>query len=686
MPVAKNRIEILQVNKLRYCVCERDVAQIEKLCASGVALLINYNEPEHGDTALNVAASRNDVEMVEFLLSLGAHPDVVDFKGRSTLMIAAEHGNAECFEVLAKAGANMHLNDAEGKGILWYCTQPTERHAAILDIALRYGADVNNKSTDGKPFFVEACQKAKEGEALCLTLLSNGADINGTHEASGLTGLMAACSADSPAVAKAILVAGADPNVVDKFNATAAHYAARSGSLACLAVLVAYGCKLDQQDARNKFERCGGGWTPLHYAALGRAMCCRFLVQRGCDPKVKTDDGLMPRLVAKEAGSKACIKELKKGEKIFGKVGKSNEPWAITLYDWSYTRQSDLLDLFKSYDPDAIGQIRKEDFVDCLQSLNAPLPEEEVKGLVQAHDKRKDGSIDYGEFLSGKRYLNKAYVMSAFEKKKKKGKKGRKKGKKKGKGKIPMPIPTRAEGERTEGGGPPEEFIVRQVGYTDGLGQPGALAHPLADDTAWYSSQAGVTYCGAHEAAKYGDIKSLQAAFAHGTSIDVRDKYYKTPLMTAAARGELNTVRFLILRGADVRAKDNFKWTALHHACHAGHQQVAACLLDNGADIDAPALNGGTALMRAIGASRLDVVQYLIERGANTRVANAKGQSPMDLAGSYADPRVYTTVKLKLEADLIAEKRKAGKKKGQASASSAMEDDGDGADNDDDDD
>lgn len=53
---------------------------------------------------------------MDHILSLGAHPDVVDFKGRAAIMRAAELGNVECFERLALAGANMKIRDIQGKG------------------------------------------------------------------------------------------------------------------------------------------------------------------------------------------------------------------------------------------------------------------------------------------------------------------------------------------------------------------------------------------------------------------------------------------------------------------------------------------------------------------------------------------------------------------------------------------
>ena len=116
MPVAQTRLETLQICKLLQCVREEDRAQVEKLTTNGVPHLINYNEPADGETAINIAAVANNEEIIEFLLELGAHPDVMDFKGRSAVMRAAEFGHIQCMEKLAKAGADMKLKDMEGKG------------------------------------------------------------------------------------------------------------------------------------------------------------------------------------------------------------------------------------------------------------------------------------------------------------------------------------------------------------------------------------------------------------------------------------------------------------------------------------------------------------------------------------------------------------------------------------------
>ena len=116
MVVAEERLEVLQVLKLLQCVRNNDKDQVQKLIENGVEGLVNLNEPNEGQCALNLAAEANNLEMTKFLLDLGAHPNVSDFKGRTAVMRAAEYGHVQVMEELVKAGSDLKLTDDEGKG------------------------------------------------------------------------------------------------------------------------------------------------------------------------------------------------------------------------------------------------------------------------------------------------------------------------------------------------------------------------------------------------------------------------------------------------------------------------------------------------------------------------------------------------------------------------------------------
>lgn len=73
-------------------------------------------EPYQVQVDLSVSVLCLLTDLVGFLLSLGAHPDVQDKQGRTPAMIAAELGNEEILSLLLQKQPDMALVDAEGKG------------------------------------------------------------------------------------------------------------------------------------------------------------------------------------------------------------------------------------------------------------------------------------------------------------------------------------------------------------------------------------------------------------------------------------------------------------------------------------------------------------------------------------------------------------------------------------------
>ncbi|XP_050808028.1 ankyrin repeat and EF-hand domain-containing protein 1 isoform X1 [Gopherus flavomarginatus] len=673
MSLTDKRLENLQIYKVLQCVCQKDKRQIEKLTKLGFPELINFTEPVDGDSALHLACIANDIDMCNFLLEQGAHPDVQDRMGRTPAMKAAELGHDLALDKLAKAEADMTIVDNDGKGVLFYCILPTKRHFRCVQIALEYGADVNNCTIDGKPVFLQACEQAHEIKEICLKFLERGADPNAINLATGRTALMEAAREGVIEVVRGILERGGDVNIFDNERHNAAHFAAKGGFFEILRIISAYNGDVGLI-AMN-------GNTPLHYAAAGGfADCCKFIGQRGCDPKWKNLLTKTPRMTAKEGGFKAASKELRKIERLHAKISKpgpkeDNPHWAMRLHDWSLEHQTALREAFEVVDR-GDGTISKDDFASIIQEKCEFVDAELVQTVAQAHDKSRAGGINIEEFFKGSKYLQKAYLISSFGPKKKKGKKG--KGKK-GKFSIPMPICVMPESlcPRRIDGGTPMYMIETYQNVTDGnrfhRDQP--PEHPLQDDSAWYIDEPEKTYTKINYLTKAGDIVSLKKAFEEGVPVDIRDVYYKTPLMAACGSGNMDAVKYLLEKGADVNATDNFKWTPLHHACHAGQQDIAEVLVKSGAAIDAVTINSATPLMRAIESCRLDSVQYLIDSGAKVQMENRKGQNTLDIAKAYADFRLIDLLQEKLDclpkppetkADKGKKVKKAGKPKSAA--------------------
>ncbi len=114
--VAEGNLEVLQIYKLLQYVREKNKPQINKMVDVGVSSLLNLTEPKQGLGALYQASLERDEDLIRFLLSLGAHPDIQDKKGRTPLMLAAQLGYFNIVYLLITNHANVNLTDEEGKG------------------------------------------------------------------------------------------------------------------------------------------------------------------------------------------------------------------------------------------------------------------------------------------------------------------------------------------------------------------------------------------------------------------------------------------------------------------------------------------------------------------------------------------------------------------------------------------
>ncbi|XP_056135341.1 ankyrin repeat and EF-hand domain-containing protein 1-like [Lampris incognitus] len=664
--VAKDRVEILQVYRLLQLVHKRDKAQIERFVRLGVPNLVNLTEPSEGKSALHLAAAANDTYMVSFLLSQGAHPSVQDKKGRTPVMLAAELGHDTTVALLAESDPDMDILDNEGKGVLFYCISPTKRRC--LQVALNSKTNVNNVSLAGMPLFLLACQNARECSSMCLSILERGANPNAVDERTGVTALMEACRAGAVDLVRAILQLRGNPNAQDKEMMSAAHMAAEGGFFEVIVLLSAYGADLGMVSLNLT--------NALHLAAAGGfAKCCRFLAQRGCNAKQRNSEGLLPRQIAKD---KATIKELKKAERLQGNLSNPdtvdpNEPWRLLLHDWSCEHQEALrraMELLEEAEG-PLDTITKDTFITAMKDNNVPVNDDQLQIIIQEHDKSREGLINITDFFKGVHFLQKAYTLPSYAPKMKKVGKGRKAAKK-GKFVLPMPICVLppALNLRRPDGGPPQFMIESYQLYTDKrrFDRDHPPCHAMQDDSPWYIEEPEKVFVSISNCVRKADMESLSLAFSQGVPVDIKDRYYKTPLMIACSSANLEVAKFLINLGADVNECDQFNWTPLHHACYAGQVDIIELLVNSGAQVNAVTMNGATPLMRAIQSCRLSCVDYLIKAGSDVHAKNKMEQNSLDIARTYGDKRIADLVHNKFDS-LPKLKEQKGKGAGKVNKS-----------------
>ena len=275
----------------------------------------------------------------------------------------------------------------------------------------------------------------------------------------------------------------------------------------------------------------------------------------GCDLKWKNLEHKMPRNLAKEGGFKAASKEIRRAEQIANKLARPgvknpNPHLFLRLHDWSIEHETFLREAFSFVDR-GDGTVTKEDFVLTLEERQDFVNSEQLAAIAQLHEKVRGGGVNINEFFKGTRYLSKSYVLGSYGPKKKK--KGMAKRARVGKFVLPLPIciiPDHAFPRRSDGG-PPYYMIETYKNVTDcnRFNRDHPPEHPIQDDSAWYIDDTGKVFSNINFITKAGDLASLKKAFESGIPVDMKDNYYKTPLMTACATGNIDAVKFLLEKG-----------------------------------------------------------------------------------------------------------------------------------------
>jgi uncharacterized protein len=272
---------------------------------------------DYGATALYAAAASADPAMTAKLLASGADANTHLQSGETPLMAAALRGNLATVRALLEGGADPNLQENNGgqTALMWAIS---ERQAAVAEELIRHKADVNLASKNGSTPLMFAAQGDLKAARL---LLAAGAQPNVVHPDTGQTALIIASTMGNTDIVEALLDNGADPNIVDGNTFTALHaavrdsdygadHASRVAAAATVKVLLAHGAnpnaRINQkkQTVRTLNEISFQGATPLALAAEVNSLdAIKELVKGGADPRIATEQGTTPLMLACGAGT-----------------------------------------------------------------------------------------------------------------------------------------------------------------------------------------------------------------------------------------------------------------------------------------------------------------------------------------------------------------------------------------------
>jgi ankyrin repeat protein len=315
-----------------------DLAMVDLLIAAGG----NVNAAnEYGVTPLLLACSNRSGAMAEKLAAAGANPNAAsDWSGETALMRCSATGSLEAVKALLAHGADVKAKDArQGHTALMWAL--AHQHADIAASLIEAGADVNAQSRSG---FTPLMFAAQQGDLESTkALLAAGAKVNEATNTRGLfagqTALLVASLNGYEKVAMLLLDKGADANATDENGFTSLHFCLFRGLArlsrvqprpytpflnrpdmpGLLKALLAHGAnpnaKVKKATAGNEFYKAEaapyrpydpppGSISPAGATAFLMATATydvetmRTLVAAGADPKLATDEGVTPLMVA----------------------------------------------------------------------------------------------------------------------------------------------------------------------------------------------------------------------------------------------------------------------------------------------------------------------------------------------------------------------------------------------------
>ncbi len=273
-----------------------------------------------GATALRFACENDRLDIVRYLLKMGADPNAADNQGRMLLDWAIKKGRTEVAMALGAANATSGVRDAtDSRASETALSSPrlsaktivvrskSVGRATVDDLVKACMSDkldavqkciaqrvpINAKDKWGQRPLHYACRYGNDSKIVEL-LVSRGAKCEAKDEG-GNTPLMVACHQKKDKLVETLLRLGADANTTNNLGMTPLMVAAQLGLEDIVGLLVPRGARLEIM--------CDRGRTALICAAAsGHIPIAKFLLDKGAMVDGRGHAGKTPLMHAAEAG------------------------------------------------------------------------------------------------------------------------------------------------------------------------------------------------------------------------------------------------------------------------------------------------------------------------------------------------------------------------------------------------
>ncbi len=589
-----------QAQKIFNAINADDADAITKLLKEDSSLINKASRSGMRYTPLQHAVYHSKKKALKCLLANKADLEAKNRYSQTAMHIAAQRNNQEVVKMLLEAGASVDVQDRNGYSPLWYSIAYYNNNK-ITPLLIEKSKNLNAKTKYGQTYLTTAAQYGRD--AIVKTLIEKGVSVD-TPDKNGVTALMYAMQRSRMNLIDLLIKKGADINRVDNEGRNAFTWAVMSNNLAHIKNV--WKKFPDPEKLLNKSGK--SGMTALYPAVqYNNVSLVEWLISKGANAKTqpkKNHQGYL-HFAAQHRNSKLFKLLIENGAAVSALDYQKNTPMHYVAHGGNPTwgRMGQMND-----------SLRKQ-FGEMAKLLVANKAEMESKNqqkktpleIAMAQDNYMvvDVLIEKMDTIPKSFGDGRNLVQWACEK-----------GLSNTVSKISDEIKKELNDTNSEGRTP--LFLASMNGHTSVVKQLLKLKPDLGKkDNNGETALLAACWNG------HGDV--VNALIDAGASTSMVDESGQTALHLASWQGHLKVVNLLIENKLDVNAKTSSGYTPLHGAAWQGKLDVAKVLLKAGAKVDPKDSDGSTPLHKAAFRGDVKMVKFLLENGADVNAKDAIG-------------------------------------------------------------
>ncbi|MCK0160959.1 ankyrin repeat domain-containing protein [Allomuricauda sp. F6463D] len=289
-----------------YWASQPSLADIDAKIAEGHAIT-QANRGGFDPTTFAIF-SENPVSTIAHLIENGNDVNKRTHDSRTYIFWAASRGNVEVMEYLVEKGAKLDLKDSHGYSLTQFTAAGGQSDTKIYDFLIENGADIQNeKDHDGRNVLLVAAPRSKNLDLIDY-FIEKGLSINATdNNGNGIFNYTA--QGGNIDVLKALVARGVSTEKNPKTNENAILFASRGGrgtsnGIAVFKYLEGLGLEVDITSK--------DGITPLHNISRSSEVLALYdyFIEKGVDPNAVDNEGNTALLNASGRNKLAVVQYL----------------------------------------------------------------------------------------------------------------------------------------------------------------------------------------------------------------------------------------------------------------------------------------------------------------------------------------------------------------------------------------